>query len=99
MRDAVEEVNEWPTKLDVAGAVFALFTIQYTYKLPVIDIARGMLGNRQTLARLTIEDIKHMVVKRLEDQYTISHFPGKDYALAIEWVEGAIRYIATTMQY
>ena len=99
MRDAAEEVTEWPTKLDVAGAVFSLFTIQYTYKLPVIDIARGKLGKRLTLAKLTIEDIEHMVGNRLEDQSTISQFPGKDYALAIEWVEGAIRYIATTIQY
>ena len=79
--------------------MFSLFTIQYTYKLPVIDIARGKLGKRLTSARLTVEDIEHMVENRLEDKSTISHFPGKDYALAIEWVEGAVRYIANIIQY
>ena len=82
---------EWPTKVDVSGSAFSLFTIQYTYRIPVINLARGILGKRITLAKLSVEDIEQIVNNRLEDHNTISHFPGKDYALAIEWVEGAIR--------
>ena len=84
---------EWPTTLDVAGSVFSLFTIQYTYTLPVVDLARGNLGKRKTFARLTIEDIERIVELRLEDETTITHFPGRDFALAIEWVEAAIRFL------
>ena len=82
---------EWPTKVDVSGSAFSLFTIQYTYRIPVINLALGILGKRNTLAKLSVEDIEQIVNNRLEDHNTISHFPGKDYALAIEWVEGAIR--------
>ena len=93
LRDEVEAEIEWPTKLDVAGSVFSLFTIQYTFQIPVVDLARGKIGKRQTLAKLSIDDIERIVETRLEDETTITHFPGKDFALAIEWVEGAIRCV------
>ena len=71
---------------------FSLFTIQYTYRVPIINLAQGIFGKRKTSARLSVEEIEQIVNNRLEDDSTISHFPGKDYALAIEWVEGALRY-------
>ena len=82
---------EWPTSLDLAGSAFSLFTIQYTFKLRVVDVMRGKLGKRQTFARLRIKDIERIVELRLDDETTITHFPGKDFAIAIEWIEGAIR--------
>ena len=88
---------EWPTKVDVAGSAFSLFTIQYTYRIPVVNLARGILGQITTSAKLTVEDIEEIVNNRLEDHNTISHFPGKDYALAIEWVEGAIRWVVCNL--
>ena len=93
LREEMKRVIEWPTTLDVAGSVFSLFTIQYTFKIPVVDLARGKLGKRETFAKLSIDDIERIVETRLEDETTITHFPGKDFALAIEWVEGAIRFI------
>ena len=95
LREQIGFEIEWPTKVDVSGSAFSLFTIQYTYRIPVINLARGILGERVTTAKLSIEDIEHIVNNRLEDHSTISHFPGKDYALAIEWVEGALRYLIT----
>ena len=93
LREQITDVKDWPSKVDVAGSAFSLFTIQYTYRIPVVDLAGGILGERITSAKLTVEDIEDIVNNRLEDHNTISHFPGKDYALAIEWVEGAIGYL------
>ena len=93
LREQITDAMDWPSKVDVAGSAFSLFTIQYTYRIPVVDLAEGILGKRITSAKLTVEDIEEIVNNRLEDHNTISHFPGKDYALAIEWVEGAIRYL------
>ena len=83
---------EWPTKEDVAGSAFSLFTIQYTFKIPITNLAKGMLGKRVTHATLTVEDIEHIVNTRFEDTKSITNFAGKDYALAVEWIEGAVRY-------
>ena len=82
---------EWPSKLDVAGSVFSLVTIQYTYKIPVMDLAKGKLRKRDTKATLTIDDIEDIVHKRMEDRTSLTHLPGKDYAIAIEWLEAAVR--------
>ena len=92
LKEQISYEIEWPTKVDVSGCAFSLFTIQYTYRIPIINLAQGILGKRKTSARLNVEDIEQIVNNRLEDDSTISHFPGKDYALAIEWVEGALRY-------
>lgn len=82
---------EWPTKLDVAGSVFSLVTIQYTYKIPITDLAKGKLGKRDTKATLTIDDIEDIVHNRMKDHTSLTHLPGKDYAIAIEWLEAAVR--------
>ena len=80
---------ELPTKLDVSGVVFSLVTIQYTYKIPVIDLAKGKVGKKATKATLTITDIEHIVQEILEDHLSPSREVGKDYAIAIEWLEAA----------
>ena len=92
LREQITEDIKWPTKEDVAGSVFSLFTIQYTFKLPITKLARGIIGKRVTHATLTVEDIEHIVNTRFEDTKSITNFPGKDYALAVEWIEGAVRY-------
>ena len=92
LKEQISYELEWPTKVDVSGCAFSLFTIQYTYRVPVINLAQGIFGKRKTSARLSVEEIEQIVNNRLEDDSTISHFPGKDYALAIEWVEEALRY-------
>ena len=82
---------EWPTKLDVAGSVFSLVTIQYTYKIPITDLATGKLRKRDTKATLTIDDIEDIVHKRMKDHTSLTRLPGKDYAIAIGWLEAAVR--------
>ena len=91
IREQITEDIEWPTKEDVSGSAFSLFTIQYTYQIPITNLARGILGKQVTHARLTAEDIKHIVNSRIKDNKSIANLPGKDYALAVEWIEGAIR--------
>ena len=83
---------EFPTKQDVSGSVHSLFSIQYTYRIPVAKLAKGILGTRKTFAVLTAQDIKEIVRNRMNDSKSITNYAQKDYALSIEWIDGAIRY-------
>ena len=92
VRDHIIGNMEWPSKSDVAGAVFSLVTIQYTYKIPVVDFVKGKIGKRNTKATLTIDDIEHIVQGRMQDNKSHSHILfGNNYAIAIEWLEAGIR--------
>ena len=93
IHDNMTTKMEWPQAEDVAGSIHALFAIQHTYRIPVADLAKGRLGERKTFATLQIEDIDHIVANRLESETSLTHIPGKDYAICIEWIEAAIRYI------
>ena len=97
LQEQLTDGIDWPSKEDVSGSIFSLFNIQYTYKLPIINLARGILRKRETYASLTVEDIEDMVKNRLEDSKSITYYHNykyeyRDYALAIEWIEGAVRY-------
>ena len=83
---------EWPKESDVSGATFSLVVIQFTYKIPVLSLINGKIGRQQTKAKLTIGDIQDIVADRLLQDSSLSHIRGaKDYAIAIEWIEAAIR--------
>ena len=61
---------------------------------------QGYIGKRKTYAILTVEDIEGMVKNRLEDSKSITYYHNykyehRDYALAIEWIEGAVRDFKT----
>ena len=84
---------EWPKESVVSGATFSLVVIQFTYKISLHSFINGKIGSRQTKAKLTIDDIQDIVANRLLQDSSLSHIPGaKDYAIAIEWIEAAIRY-------
>ena len=89
---------EFPTDEDVSGSIFSLFAIQYTYRLPILNLARGILGKRKTFAWLSVQDIHELVRNRLNDDRPTTKSVGeqfrkiKDYAIGIEWIEGSIRY-------
>ena len=88
---------DFPTKQDVSGSVHSLFSIQYTYRIPLANLAKGILGNRQTFAFLTAQDINEIVRNRMNDSKSITNYAQKDYALSIEWMEGAVRYIIVVL--
>lgn len=81
----------WPDKLDVQGAMVSLLRIQNVYMLPVIDIANGILSDKKTHARLTVDDLYEIGKDRLETIGLVRELPSPDFALAVEWLEAALQ--------
>ena len=61
---------DFPTKQDVSGSVHSIFSIQYTYRIPVTNLARGVLGTRQTFAVLSAQDINEIVRNRMNEFFS-----------------------------
>ena len=81
----------WPEVDDLKGAIHGLLRIQYTYRLEAVDVAKGLLRGRQTLARLSPEDCLFLAEGRLQGDDPLRKDHTKEYALAIEWVEAAVQ--------
>ncbi len=73
-----------------AGSIHGILRVQFTYRLPILDLARGRIRDRQTLARLTVEDIFFLASERLDGKNPLLINGGTDYAIAIEWAEAAL---------
>ena len=70
------------------GALQGLLRAQHTYMLPTIEVARGKLKDRQTLARLSADDCAEIASHCLSgNQPFWKTFEFPQYALAIEWLE------------
>ena len=92
----------FPTTEDVSGAAFSLMVLSLTYRFHPIYLVDGRLGQQDTDARLTIEDVKHIIHECLQSKQSLfdsgqigdstSSNRTKNvthYALAIEWTEAA----------
>ena len=55
-----------------------------------MDLAKGLIRDRQTLARLMSEDAFFLASERLEGQNPLLISGGVDYAIAVEWAEAAL---------
>ena len=104
MKDLVSEDLMFPTKEDVSGAIFSLMVLSLTYRFHPIKLVDGQLGDIETQARLSIEDVMHIINECLESKQSLFDSgqlgdSGKSnetrnithYALAIEWTEAAER--------
>lgn len=80
----------WPEEIDFKGAIHGLLRVQFTYHLPTIDIADGKLRDRQTLARLSVDDCLFLAKDRLNGKNPLLTTGGIDFAVAIEWAEAAL---------
>lgn len=82
--------HQWPDALDYNGAIHALLRVQYTYQLPIIDLARGKIQNRFTQARMDVQDCYFLARERIQGDNPLMVSGGIDYAIAIEWAEAAL---------
>ena len=97
----------FPTKNDVVGATFSLMILALTYRFHPIDLVDGKIGYRQTNARLTFGDVKHVVnecirskkslfdsgmIETMEETHYATSKEATHYAIAIEWLEAAEMY-------
>ncbi len=58
--------------------------------LPTTEVVKGKLRNRQTLARLSVEDSMLIAQSRLSGQSPLRTDLHIEYALGIEWAEAAL---------
>ena len=68
-----------------------LLRAQYTYQLPTIELAKGKIRDKNTHARLTVEDCCFLATERINGNNPLLITGGTDYAIAIEWAETALQ--------
>jgi len=92
----LEDINQemektvWPDASDLIGSTHGLLRAQNTYMLPTTEVVKGKLRNRQTLARLSIEDVLFIAESRLTGESPQRSDLYVEYAQAIEWAEAAL---------
>jgi hypothetical protein len=89
---SIMQTVDWPEEVDYKGAIHGLMRVHFTYQLPPVDLARGLIRNRQTLARLSSQDCLFLAQERMQGDNPLLVEGGIDYAVAIEWAEAALEY-------
>jgi len=85
----IEEV-EMPTDIDLQGAIQSIARIQFAYRLDPVDMAEGIIQEVQTEGRLSVRQMLMIAESRMTGLHPSRPQTGKEYALAIEWAEGAL---------
>ena len=85
----VEDV-ELPEDGDLEGVTQAIARIQFAYQLDPVDMAYGRIRGVQTEARLSARQMMNIAQRRISGLHPMRPSVGKEYALAIEWAEGAL---------
>lgn len=93
---------EFPSEDDLSAAAFSLLRLPITYNFHPIKIVDGKLGDYETKAKLTFNDVNYIVNVCLNSTYSIfesgmfgepsdtdSSLETTHYAIAIEWLEAA----------
>ena len=91
---------ELPIRNDLLGATFSLWILPLTYRFHPIDLVDGKLRERRTNARISFEDVLHIVDECYASKTSVfldtkrSYFQDvkneqPNYAVAIEWLEAA----------
>jgi len=88
----VDEIinGEAPSLGDFDGAAMALARIQFTYRIPVSDLAKGIINGVETEARLTADELFEIAEQRVSGRVISKHGHPKDYAIAFEFAEAAL---------
>ena len=89
IRTLVEEI-EMPEEMDLEGVTQALARIQFTYRLDPVELAGGKIKDTQTEGRLSVKQMMNIAERRISGAQPMRPAIGKEYALAIEWAEGAL---------
>lgn len=79
-----------PNENDLEGVSQALARIQFVYQLDPVEMAKGKIKEVQTNGRLSVRQMMNIAEEKLNGKNPIRPFIGKEYALAIEWAEGAL---------
>jgi hypothetical protein len=105
----IDDRMVFPTKNDVVGATFSLMILALTYRFHPIDLVGGKLGCQKTNARLTFDDVQHVVkecirskhslfdsgmIETMEETDYATLKEATHYAIAIEWLEAAEMYFS-----
>lgn len=77
----------WPSSQDVTGVIISLCRALSTYQLSVKDFSRGIIGDRESKARLTVQELEFIAKNRLFSGVPLRPWSGPEYALAIEFLE------------
>jgi len=81
---------EMPDKNDLEGATQAIARIQFAYRLDPVEMAAGKIRGVQTEGRLSVRQMMNIAESRISGAQPMRPAIGKEYALAIEWAEGAL---------
>ena len=88
--DFIKTKIGWPGEEDFKGVIQGLLRVQFTYQLSIVDMAKGLIGSRQTNAFLSPEDCLFLAKERIDGNNPLLKGGGIDYAVAIEWAEAAL---------
>ena len=58
--------------------------------MPITELAKGKIRDKETHARLTVEDCFFLATERINGKNPLLISGGMDYAIAIEWAEAAL---------
>ena len=87
------EKMEMPEENDLEGVTQAIARIQFAYQLDPVEMARGSIKGVQTEGRLSVEQMMNIAKRRISGAQPMRPAIGKEYALAIEWAEGALTLV------
>jgi len=79
-----------PNENDLEVVTQAIARIQFAYRLDPVEMAEGKIQEVQTKGRLSVRQMMNIAEKRISGKQPLRPYIGKEYALAIEWAEGAL---------
>ena len=84
------DATEMPDENDLEGVTQAIGRIQFVYRLDPVEMARGKIKDVQTKGKLSAKQMMNIAERRMSGKQPMRPAIGKEYALAIEWAEGAL---------
>ena len=87
------EKMEMPEENDLEGVTQAIARIQFAYQLDPVEMVRGKIKGVQTEGRLSVEQMMNIAKRRISGAQPMRPAIGQEYALAIEWAEGALTLV------
>jgi len=87
---SIVEDMEMPTENDLEGATQAIARIQFAYRLDPVEMAEGLIRGVNTEGRLSVRQMMMIAESRISGAQPMRPHIVKEFALAIEWAEGAL---------
>lgn len=87
---SIVDEMEMPELNDLEGATQAIARIQFAYQLDPVEMADGQIKGVKTEAKLSVRQMMNIAESRISGIQPMRPAIAKEYALAIEWAEGAL---------